>query len=76
MKLQKPTSNLQRNIKLQYPKCSALFFFETAWILEFGVFAVKKPRMLKLGASLDVGAWNLEFPRMVALGRRKEIKKK
>jgi hypothetical protein len=61
MKLQAPTSKLQKNFKLQYPKCTACSFFELgnwnfigAWMLELGVFAVEK--------ATDVGAWNLEFP--------------
>ena len=48
MKLQAPTSKLQRNVKLQYPKeraARSLLEFG-AWMLELGIFAVKKRRML------------------------------
>ena len=48
-KLQIPTSKPQRNIKQQIPK--VLSRDDRFW-------------GLKLGASLDVGAWNLELPRL------------
>jgi hypothetical protein len=46
MKLQASTSKLQRNINDPSSKNEARYLF---W-------------MLKLGGSLDVGAWSLEFP--------------
>jgi hypothetical protein len=65
MKLQIPTSKLQRNFKLQYPKCTACSFLEVgawnfigAWMLELGVFAVEK--------ATDVEAWR--FPGIWCLG--------